>query len=276
VNRRLSLAPLTVPDLKPPEFIRCAAQAGFTDVALRLVQGDPRPGRVPALLHDAAQLHATRAALRDEGVCVTEIEVLVLTPEFYLDDCMQTLQTAAELGAQHLVVSAADADFARACAHFAQLCEGAAPFGLRVNIEFVPYATVTDLRQACAMVRTAATANAGILIDALHFERAGHRAADIASLSGDLFPSIFHYLQLCDGAVGRPDSMAEIMRQARQERLYPGAGKIDLAGILRALPTQLPISVEVPHRARIAQIGAVAHARRAREAVENLLLALEQ
>ena len=37
------------------------------------------------------------------------------------------------------------------------------------------------------------------------------------------------------------------MRQAREDRLFPGEGGLDLRGLLGALPPDLPISLEVPY-----------------------------
>ena len=40
--------------------------------------------------------------------------------------------------------------------------------------------------------------------------------------------------------------MAEILRQARNERRFPGEGDCDLSGLLRCLPANLPLSLEIP------------------------------
>jgi sugar phosphate isomerase/epimerase len=91
----------------------------------------------------------------------------------------------------------------------------------------------------------------------MRFISRGTSCADISG-SGQLFR-----VQLCDAAAERPATMNEIIRQAREERLYPGEGGIDLSGLLRALPPGLPVSVEVPNVARIRQYGG-SHARMAR------------
>ena len=51
---------------------------------------------------------------------------------------------------------------------------------------------------------------------------------------------------------------------AREGRLYPGEGVIDIAGMVSALP-ELPLSIELPNRKRIAELGAEGHARRCLE-----------
>ena len=40
--------------------------------------------------------------------------------------------------------------------------------------------------------------------------------------------------------------MAEILRQARNERRFPGDGDCDLRGLLRGLPADIPLSLEIP------------------------------
>ena len=82
------------------------------------------------------------------------------------------------------------------------------------------------------------------LIDA---DDAGARARDVTENSfDDLKGAALRYMQLCDAKPGRPADMQEIIRQARGDRLLPGEGALDLRGLLRALPADLPISVEIP------------------------------
>jgi sugar phosphate isomerase/epimerase len=57
-----------------------------------------------------------------------------------------------------------------------------------------------------------------------------------------------------------------LLYQARCERMIPGEGGLNLAGILRALPAHLPVSVEVPMDGWAKTAKAVERARRLREA----------
>ena len=80
-----------------------------------------------------------------------------------------------------------------------------------------------------------------------------------------------HYVQLCDGSIPTPDTDAELVRQAREERLAPGAGGLDLAGMLAALPTGTPISIELPNEPQRQAVGTAAwlnHLTAAARAVE--------
>jgi hypothetical protein len=68
--------------------------------------------------------------------------------------------------------------------------------------------------------------NGAVLVDAFHFDRSGSRLEDLARVA----PSRLRYAQLCDVAGPRPADMAEILRQARNERRFPGDGDCDLRG----------------------------------------------
>ena len=50
-------------------------------------------------------------------------------------------------------------------------------------------------------------------------------------------------MQLCDAPAQAPD---DLVAEARTRRLLPGAGELDLAALLDALPAGLAYGVEVP------------------------------
>ena len=55
-------------------------------------------------------------------------------------------------------------------------------------------------------------------------------------------------MQLCDAPAERPTDTETLLHQARAERLMPGDGGLDLRGILRAVPPDLVLSLEIPMR----------------------------
>ncbi|MBS0551207.1 MAG: sugar phosphate isomerase/epimerase, partial [Proteobacteria bacterium] len=65
--------------------------------------------------------------------------------------------------------------------------------------------------------------------------------------------------------------MDEILAEARAERLFPGEGGLDLLGLLRAVPRDLPLSIEVPTHALARTVGATERARRALAATRRVL-----
>ena len=140
---------------------------------------------------------------------------------------------------------------------FSRLCELAAPCGLTCDLEFMPWTQVPDLAAAKDVVRRAGCPNGGILVDALHFARSRSRLEDL-----DNVPRAWlHYAQLCDAPGEIPPDTAGLIHTARCARLLPGEGGIDLAGLFRRLPADLPVSLEIPNDARLNMIGAEAWSR---------------
>ena len=237
----LSLSYYTVPELSPTQMVREAAAAGFDFVGARLLNG--QPGRDPApLMASSAMRRETIACLRDAGMGVLDASGARLRPETDMAAFAPFIDAAAELGARHILASGDDPDEPRLAARFAELCELAGRSGLTVDLEFVPWMSVADLTLAARMVRTVARANFGIAVDALHFDRSRSRLSDLAALPR----TWFRYVQLCDAPRAWASDRESLIHEAVSERLFPGEGAIDLAGLLRALPSGIPIALEIP------------------------------
>ena len=59
---------------------------------------------------------------------------------------------------------------------------------------------------------------------------------------------------------------------AREGRLYPGEGVMDIAGMVKALPS-IPVSIELPNLKRLDEIGMEGHAKRCLEATKEYFIA---
>lgn len=243
--RAISLAALTVLELSPVQMVHCAAAAGYSHVGLRLL---PATTDEPVwdMLGDSAMVRQVAAALGDTGIRVLDVEILRLRPESNVRECMPMLQTGARLGAQHVLVAGNDPDEARLTANLAALCELAAPLGLNIYLEPMPWTDVRDFTQAAHLVDRAGQPNGGVLIDPIHFDRAGNHAGQIAAVPA----ARLAYLQFCDAPAERPADLAGLLHQARAERLPPGEGGLDLRGILAAAPADAPLGLEIPMRSR--------------------------
>ena len=104
-TRKFSLAHLTILDASPPELIRIAARTGYDFVGLRLIPLG-LPGEVLYAPHeDVVMRRDIKAAINDTGVQVLDVELARIieapAPESYLP----ALETAAELGARHVLSS---------------------------------------------------------------------------------------------------------------------------------------------------------------------------
>jgi sugar phosphate isomerase/epimerase len=267
--RIISLAALTVLELSPPDMVTCAADAGFTHVGLRLLPPTPQEVSYP-LLGDTRLVREVLARLAATGVRVLDVEILRLKPDTRVADFLPVLETGARLGARNVLVAGNDPEESRLVENFGALCDVAASLDMAPSIEPMPWTDVRNLAQAARIVGAVARSNAGILIDPLHFDRAGNSAADIRGIP----PAWFRYMQLCDAPGLRPTDTEGLLFQARAERLLPGEGGLDLRGILHALPDDLPIGLEIPMATLAQTVGAVERARRARVATERLLSTL--
>jgi sugar phosphate isomerase/epimerase len=268
-SRRLSLAALTVLELSPAEMVSCAAAAGYSRVGIRLLPATDHEPTWP-IVGDTPLVREVLRLLADTGVEVLDIEIFRIKPDTRIDDYRGALETGARLGARHALVAGNDPDIARLTDRFAALCDLGATLGLTMDLEPMPWTDVKTLQQAARVVANSERPNAGALIDPIHFDRAGNIAADVASIP----PRVFHYAQLCDAPAERPTDTATLLHQARAERLMPGDGGLDLKGILRALPADLPLGLEIPMQELARSVAAVERARRMRVKAEALLAQL--
>jgi sugar phosphate isomerase/epimerase len=202
--------------------------------------------------------------LGETGVRVLDVEVFRLTPHSAIHEFEPAMATAQRLGATELLVHGADSDEARLIDTFGRLCDLAARHGLAANLEPMPWVDISNVAKAMRILDGAARDNAGLLVDAIHFDRAGDTPEKLAKVARERL----RYSQLCDAPPERPADMQEIIRQARADRLFPGDGGLDLKGLLRALPPQIPISLEVPLAEKMAPLE---RARRALEKTKAIL-----
>ncbi|EHB55633.1 Xylose isomerase domain-containing protein TIM barrel [Mycolicibacterium rhodesiae JS60] len=242
IARPISLAPLTVLELGPTEMVDCAAEAGFDAVGLRLIRATEEEPLRPTI-GMTPLVRETRRRLDDTGLALIDIEVLRLTPQSRVrHDYSALLETGAYLGASQILVTGNDPEHARVADHLAELADLAADYALTPNLEPMPWTDVVNLQQAAAIVNRCGHRNVGLLVDALHYDRALNTPADLAALPAEWI----RYVQICDGMAERPTTLEALRYQGRNARLFPGAGNIDLIAMLRALPRDIPVSIEAP------------------------------
>ncbi len=260
--RDYSLAYLTANTCSPSEAIRVAAQTGYGWVGLRpwpVAPGSPAQD----LLHNPVEKRATLEALRDTGVRVFDLEIVRIGEGFDARDWIPSFEAASFLEAQAVLVAGDDHDVTRLADNYAKLCEVMQPFGLTANLEFMPWTAVANATAAKGILLSAgAPSNAGILVDALHFGRSATTVADIESMPREWL----HYAQLCDASAGLNFSDQQMIHTARCERLPPGEDTINLEGLVSALPSDLPISVEVVNLTRQSAVTPAAWASKCLEA----------
>lgn len=241
MSRIYSLAYLTSHRCTPAEAIRIAAQIGYQFVGMRLWPNAPGAPQ-QHLLDQPEALRETLAVQKDTGVGVFDLEIIRINDSFDPHTWDALYDVGAQLQAKAILVAGDDPDEARLTDNYARLCEVMQPFGMTADLEFMPWTEVKDAKSALRIVQNAGMpSNAGILVDALHFGRSTTTLDDIRAIPRQLL----HYAQICDAQAGLDFTVEQMIHTARCERLLPGHGTIDIKGLFDALPTDLPVSVEV-------------------------------
>ncbi len=227
--------------LAPPEMVRVAARIGYRAVGLRLIAvTDDSPGY--PIMDDATMMRETRAALADTGLRLSDIEFVKITPDIDVAALESFIAAGASLGARHVITGPYDHDHARLSDNLAAIAGLAGRYGLSALLEFFPWTTVPDLKTAGKVVGAASCPNVGILVDTLHFDRSGSSPSQIDSIPPHWLPMI----HLCDAPAEKPATTEGLLHTARAERLPPGEGAIDIAPVLKAMPRDTQIALEVP------------------------------
>lgn len=271
MGRKYSLAYLTIPGTAPVEQIRIAKECGYDSVSLRTIPMH-LPGEPEFLLHKDRELFkATQAALKEYDLPLMDIELARVRPDLDMDEYEPAFEAAAALGASDVLGSVWTRDRAYYTEQVGRIAEMAGKYGLNYNVEFLPWAGVRNLQEAITLVDSVAADNLYIMVDTLHAGRAGVTAAELARTDR----KYFNFMHLCDGPAGPDgDPVLDNIRDelmlftAREGRLYPGEGVMDLAGMAAAIP-DAPLSIELPNLRRIQELGVEGHALRCIESAKK-------
>jgi sugar phosphate isomerase/epimerase len=265
---QFSLAHLTVLGCSPPEATRIAAGAGYDFVSLRVIFMGLANEPNYDLAHNPAMLRETRTALSATGLRLHDIELARIADDVDVKTYLPALETAASLGARHVIASiwTPRGDFARDS--LAELCDLAAKVGISVSLEFVTWANLTTLQDALALRRAVGRDNLGLLIDILHFDRSRTRYEELDSVPREWF----HFAHVCDAPKKIPTTVEGLIHTGREARLYPGEGGLDIGAILNRMPV-VPYSLEIPNLERVGELGYAEHARRCLVSAKRYLAA---
>lgn len=265
--RTYSLAYLTANASTVLQAVRIAADLGYAYVGLRVQPNGPG-APFQTLIGDGAVLRETQAVMRDTGVGVYDLEIIRIGERFKVADHAALMDIGQTLGAKAVLIAADDTNESRLADNYAALCDAMRPFGLTADLEFMPWTAVKDAKSALRVIDLAGRpSNAGILVDALHFGRSSTSLQDIAAIPREML----HYVQMCDAQSGLNFTTEELIHTARQERLLPGEGSIDVTGLFKTLPQDLPVSVEIVNLERSKPIGDKAWAELCLNATKKVL-----
>jgi sugar phosphate isomerase/epimerase len=273
MKREFSLAHLTAIGCAPPEMTYMAARAGYDYVSLRLIPMGI-PGENAWLPQDKAMIKQTRAALRETGVKLLDLELARIVADVDPGSYLPAMEVAAELGAGHVISSAwttdrTDRDFI--IERYREICDLADQFGLKVSLEFPTFSRITNLQEAVDIVEAADRPNSGILIDTLylHYSRVGLDELE------KLPRKWLHFMHICDVDEPIPETVDGMKAVAREGRLYPGEGCIDFGAIMKIMPN-IPLSIELPNSAAVKKYGYEKHAALCLKAARELFGRIDQ
>jgi sugar phosphate isomerase/epimerase len=244
---RLGIENISVFGLPPVEFVNLAADLGCRYISTGLEPIEYNPHGYPrfSLRQNKALRREMVAAMRHRGVSISLGEGFTIRPG--LDVCEQRaadLDVMCELGVKRINTVSMDPDRARTFDQLAALVEIAAAAGVEVTTELAPGLTVADLPTALAAVRHVGRPNFRLLIDTMHLVRSGSGATDLAAID----PHLIGYIQLSDAPLAARYST--YFEEAMFERMAPTTGELPLLEVLRALPRDLPVGIEVPLRSQ--------------------------
>jgi sugar phosphate isomerase/epimerase len=226
------LAPTTLMQAPPLEYIAAAANAGYDGIGLRLY---PSPG-MPffPIVGNAQLMGEVKRALADSGLTVFDLFTCYLQPEMDVDAMKRAHEFGAELGGKYALVIGDDTDWERMVDNFGRLCDNAAQFGLVCALEApVNRRTLNTLELNLKLISDSGR-KAVLSIDPVQYIRAGHNLGQLRELDPGLLP----YSQIGDSP-GMTFGDAYCM---------PGDGMVPLDELLDLLPPDAPLSLEYHHR----------------------------
>jgi sugar phosphate isomerase/epimerase len=245
-------------------------QAAFDAVSLRLF---PVTVTDVDIMSDDTTQRAVEQRIAEARLKVLDIEVVRATPQANVDAIVPALEFASRLGARWLAVTAAPldsyhpADEPSVVRCLAEICRVAEHHNMRVALEFMAFRGIRTLEDAMRIVAAVGHPAMGVSIDALHFFRSGGTTDALV----DIDPRLIACVHLSDAPRAAP---ADLISEARQNRLYPGEGELPLIDLMSVLPRELPVAVEVPSRDR-ERLSVVERAVKGAQSSKRLLAAVQ-
>lgn len=265
MDRKFSLAHLTVLGWTPPEMIYNAKLIGYDYVGIRnIYMGLPGEANYD-ICSKNKMYRLTKQALSDTGMKIHDIELAKIQDDKDVSIYEPALEVAAELGATDVISSIWTTNKDYYLEQFAKLCNLAKQYGLYVNLEFVTWADVKDLKEAKEVINTINKDNSSYLIDTLHFNRSKVQLFEL----DDIPKEKFRMAHICDGPAEIPNDKEGLIYTGRDARLYIGEGAINIAEIISKLPKQIILAIELPHIQRMKDYGYTEHARRCLETAKE-------
>ena len=191
---------------------------------------------------DLTLIRNIKSALADTNLQVLDIYSFYLRPETNINDFIPAIELGAELGAKFAVVMGDDIDWSRMSENLCRICEEATRVGLICALEFAVMRPLASLAQTINLISLSGCKDAVVCLDPLNLFRAGEQPHDLIGID----PIFFPYAQISDGIKGFDDNLAKLGHMAPNQRCLLGKGEVPMSALLDALPSGLPLSIELP------------------------------
>ncbi len=266
MNRKFSLAHLTVLPWTPPEMIYNAKLIGYDSVGIRSIYMG-LPGEPNYDLSKKGRLYQlTKMALSETGLKICDaIEVAKIEKGRDVSSYELAFEAAAELGFADVISNIWTNDKDYYLDQFAKLCDLAKQYGLFVNLEFVTWASVKNLKEAKEVVNVVNRENACYLVDTLHFYRSKVNLSEL----DDIPKEKFRIVHICDGPSEIPITEEELASTGRGNRFYVGEGVIPVYDIVKRIGDNITLSLEIPNIQKVQDYGSTEHVRRCLETAKR-------
>lgn len=264
-----SLVHLTNPYCTPPELIYAAAEAGYDCVGLRgiptrvsqcLTETEQKgessvsqaiTGNMPFdFVNDHELFWETHKAVKRTGVPVHDSENARIFDGVDVANYEEDLALTSELGVKHILTNIWTDDKDFYIKQFIKLCKIASKYDITVNLEFVTWASIRNIRECRELLEASHCNNIGIVLDTLHYYRSRVSLDDVRSLPREWFS----YLHLSDCEAKIPEERDKLIATGINGRLLPGEGAVDIRSIVNALPDVIR-GIEVPNEERMHELG---------------------
>ena len=230
---KIALAPTSLPDTPPLEYVKAAGEAGYEAIGLRLFRSPGVNYPFYPVVDDPAVARDTNKVIADYGMEVVDVLSFYILPEMDFDSFKKPLEFGKQIGAKYALVIGDDPEWNRQVDSFGRFCDMTKQLGLITAIEApVVSRKVNKLEKALQLIKDSGRDNAVVCLDPFQFARVEDTPDMIKASELHLYP----YTQMTDG----------YKDPAKGSRCALGEGDAPLYGILDQLPAEVPLSLEWP------------------------------
>ena len=260
MSHKFSLAHLTVLGWSPAEMAYNASLLGYDYIGIRNINMGVKGERDFSIPFGSGRYKSLKEALEETGMKIHDIELARVLDGGDVSSYEPAFEAGASLGARAVLSSIWTDKKDYYIEQFAKLCDLAAQYGMTVNLEYVTWAGVWNLKGVMEVLNAVKRPNARVMADTLHTWRSRVSLGEPRSVPKKLFDMA----HICDAPAEIPDrgDKDALIYTGRDARYYVGEGGIDVAGIVKCMREDTVLSIELPHLARAAEYGYTEHARR--------------